>query len=502
MTRENIVAVVTDPGRDKYALLEEVLETSRFFEILEEAREASGKPREFFSVAVKANISMMLRRDDVGTYMDPFLVIHLLRLLLKRGYANLSVVESQNLYGNWFLNRAVVQVAARAGYLEESLIREYRGEDRGFIRVRGEGVDARVPLVDLTLDTRVADLGRCVGEIEVGRAWVDADFRVNFAKMKSHFFSWYTLAIKNVYGCLPLQDKVRGYHCKRAVGPWTAALIRAFPVHFSLVDGFTAADGWVGVKMKAICAKPHTLIAGQDIQAVDSLGARLMGLAPEKSVMYTSLARHIPPRPYTVRGDARPFTRWKNVHRLLVLFSDQIEKYAHIMDYCGSLATGGYDACFPHKAEARGRVKRLLFLLTVPVNAAMDVGSARLALRRKRFFARFKKRKKDVPLLAGSSFLASRLSYLSPGDVASLAGMMEAHPGEKSTFSGHYILANGREAPFPARLTTANLAAVDILNLAAEDPSFPAPLAAELRKLPQVLPDLFGPEHDYAYCFR
>ncbi|MBU2488580.1 MAG: hypothetical protein KKA60_04240, partial [Proteobacteria bacterium] len=85
MTRENLVAAVTDCEGDKYALLEDVLEKARFFEILDQAQKASGKSREAFSIAVKSNISMMLRRADVGTYMDPFLVIHLLRLLLQKG---------------------------------------------------------------------------------------------------------------------------------------------------------------------------------------------------------------------------------------------------------------------------------------------------------------------------------------------------------------------------------------------------------------------------------
>ncbi|MBU2490319.1 MAG: DUF362 domain-containing protein, partial [Proteobacteria bacterium] len=406
------------------------------------------------------------------------------------------------LYGNWFLNRSVVQVAARAGYLDENLTLEYQGEDRHFIHVQGEGVNARVPLVDLTLDTRMADLGPGVGEIEVGKAWVDADFRLNCAKMKSHFFSWYTMAIKNVYGCLPLQDKVRGYHCKRAVGSWTAALIHRFPVHFSLVDGYTAADGWLGVKMKAICAKCHTLIAGADIQAVDHLGASLMGLSPEKSIMYTNLARLTPPRPYQVVGNAQPFAPWKNVHWFLVVFSEIIERYAHIMDFAGSLATGGYDACFPHKSGARGPLKKLLYFLTVPVNAILDAGNIHLSLRRRKFLSRLKRRKRDVPLLAASSFLASRLEYLSPADTLSLAGILEEHPGEKAAFSGHYILMNGREIPFPARLTTSNHAAVDILNLAAEDSRFPAQLATELRKLPHVLPGFFGPDQDYPFCFR
>jgi len=33
---------------------------------------------------------------------------------------------------------------------------------------------------------------------------------------------------------------------------------------------YSAADAWMGVKMKAFFSKPHTIIAGADIQPVDS----------------------------------------------------------------------------------------------------------------------------------------------------------------------------------------------------------------------------------------
>ena len=38
----------------------------------------------------------------------------------------------------------------------------------------------------------------------VGRTWRDADFRVSFAKNKTHTRAWYTLCIKNIYGALPI----------------------------------------------------------------------------------------------------------------------------------------------------------------------------------------------------------------------------------------------------------------------------------------------------------
>jgi hypothetical protein len=136
---------------------------------------------------------MMLRRSDVGIYTDPFLVIHLLRLLMKKGYSNLRVVESQNLFGNWFNNRSVVQVGARAGYVDESLLLTYKEEKSASIQVRGDGVVADVPLVDLTKDMVPYDFGPPVGKIPVGRSWVEADFAsisLNSRLISTRYIRW------------------------------------------------------------------------------------------------------------------------------------------------------------------------------------------------------------------------------------------------------------------------------------------------------------------------
>ncbi len=497
----NTVAAFTDHEIDKYSLLEKVLEHSSFFKVLDQAWEKSTKEKSGFKIAVKPNISMMLRRSDVGTYTDPLLVIHLLRLLLQRGYSSLAVVESRNLYGNWFENRSVAQVAARAGYLDEETINSYQDGKNYFIRVRGSGVDEKVPLIDLTLDATSCDLGEPVGEIKVGMAWVKADFRINFAKMKTHFYSDYTLAIKNIYGCLPEQDKVREYHCMRVVGLWTALLIRAFPVHFSIVDAYSSADGWLGVKMKAICKKPHTIIAGADITAVDHFGAGLMGVKPEKSIMYSALSDLMPLKPYQVKGNASRPNPWRNSPHIFALFSRLIESNANTMDFAGSLATGGYDKCFPHARAARGILKKILYCLTIPVNLLSDIGVLKLRIREKLFMRKLKALKDRIPLISSSKEIISALTFLCPEDMERLAKAIEAGIGEPA-FSGHYIFIEGREIPFPARLSTANMAAVEIIKHVKQKDIDPVRFAGELRTLKTLYHENFGRDNKYPYCYN
>jgi hypothetical protein len=495
-----IVAAVTDHGLDKYSLLEKVLDQARFWEVLEREWKKSGKGKEDFQIAVKPNMAMMLRRSDVGVYTDPFLVIHLLRLLIKKGFTCLAVVESRNLYNAWFENRSVAQIAWRAGYFGVSEMPDNPNIKARRILVRGGGADAEVPVVDLSLDTRIHDFGPPTGEIDVGKSWVEADFRVNFAKMKTHFYSYYTLAIKNIYGCLPLEDKVRGYHCKRVVGPWTARLIREFPVHFSIVDGFSAADGWLGVKINSIARKPHTMIAGEDIMAVDHYGASLMGLEAERSVMWKSLKELMPAPEYEVVGKASRPDPWRNAPYLFMLAGQLIEPFANIMDFAVALATGGHDDCFPHKKTEEALYKKALFALTAPANLIFDIGFIRLRAREAKFIRIMKSHRDKLPLIAGSKFLLKRLTFLSPEDVERLIEIIEEGVDNELGFCGHYIFMGGREIPYPARLSISNLAVVELLKFVKSEGPDAFALLEELRALKPLLPDMFG-DRLYPFCY-
>ncbi|MBI5843063.1 MAG: DUF362 domain-containing protein [Deltaproteobacteria bacterium] len=499
---ESIVAALTDHGKgDKYALLEETLAQSRFFETLDDEFSRSGKAKADFMVAVKPNLSMMLRRDDVGVYTDSFLVIHLLRLLLLRGYTNLCVVESQNLYGNWFERRGVVPVAARAGYLPESVIESWKGESRAEISVKGGGVDAKVPIVDLTYEFAEYDIPD-VGRVEVGKAWAEADFRISFAKLKSHFYSYYTLAIKNVYGCLPHQDKVTHYHCHRRVTPWTAHIVKAFPVHFSIIDGYSGADGWMGVKIKAIAKKTHTMVAGRDIMAVEREGARLMGVKAEKSPIFRKLASIMSEKPYRLVGNAAPFSPWRNVPLIFVLVVVLIESSAWIMDYCGALATGGYDKCFIHKNQELSWWKKLLYMGTAPINLAFDLRYLLLLYRK------FMMRKKignignELPIISGSPYIIERLSYLGAEDAERLKSAMGKGLSGPVRFSGHYIISGSREFAYPARLYTTGIAAAELVNRLAETGKSPTAFVEELALLQRLSPGIFGRDSRYPGCYN
>jgi uncharacterized protein (DUF362 family) len=135
-------------------------------------------------------------KRDRSTYTDPELVHHLVKRLLGRGFATIRVVEAQSTCGQYFDKRSVSEVAAYLGY---------------------DG-SAGCEIVDMTLDaTERRCLGPHLGFHPVSRVWSEADFRISFAKSKTHAYSYYTLTLKNIYGALPLGNKFKEYHCGRDI---------------------------------------------------------------------------------------------------------------------------------------------------------------------------------------------------------------------------------------------------------------------------------------------
>ncbi len=103
-------------------------------------------------------------------------------------------------------------------------------------------------LVDLTLDEyEERHLGPKLGYHHVPVTWRDADFRISFAKNKTHAYAYYTLTLKNIYGALPLANKFKEYHCDRDIYETTIEYLTAFPVDYGLVDAYVSADGPFGI---------------------------------------------------------------------------------------------------------------------------------------------------------------------------------------------------------------------------------------------------------------
>jgi len=319
-------------GDDKFKLLDSVLEETSFFEILERHFKESGKSRESFSVVIKPNFMYMHSKKDISTYTDPELVEAFVDKIVDKGFLNVTLVEAQSTLGNYYKNREVVKVAK---YIGCSTDKNYR-------------------IVDLTEEMVPYDYGGRLGKHVVGPTWKDADFRISFAKNKTHVFCHYTLTLKNIYGTLPMQNKIKEYHTKREYDWPTIETMKHFPVHFGLIDGIYSADGQFGVIVDPTPNHTKTMIGGENLIAVDWVGAKKMGLDPDnpKVGRYLSLAVEAFGKPQiNWVGDKSMYAPWQNVSEIFIKSLDIIEEAYAFSDWWFSGLTA-MDKYFAFKKTA------------------------------------------------------------------------------------------------------------------------------------------------------
>ena len=290
------VTVAAFKDEDKFKAMDKVLEETKFFDILKSYHESSGKDKQDFSIVVKPNFMMTYDKRDITTYTDPELVEYLFDKMFDLGFTNLTMVESQNTYGNYFRKRDVLSVAKYVGYSDD---KNYR-------------------IVDLTQEKVEYDYGGSLGKHWVGPTWKDADFRVSFAKNKTHSFCYYTLTIKNIYGTTPLQNKFLEYHKKREFDWPTIEMLKHFPVHFGLIDAYISGDGQLAVIADITPKKTQTIIGGEKLVAVDWIGAQKMGLDPLISRFQRLAVREFGKPVIHSVGDMSVYESWENVETLLM----------------------------------------------------------------------------------------------------------------------------------------------------------------------------------------
>lgn len=340
MTNKTCVAVIKH--NDKFTALDQVLAQTHFLNYLQGHWVSSGKKKVDFCIVIKPNIMMANSKDDPSTITDPALVEHLIDGIVNHGFTNVVVVESQNVYSNWFQNREVLTVARYFGYSELN----YR-------------------LVDLTQEMVPYNYGGRLGSHPVGPTWRDADFRISFAKNKTHLSCYFTLTIKNLYGCMPMQNKMKEYHEEREFDWPTIEMLKHFPCHYGLIDAIWSADGLLGLKEDYSPHHTKTIIGGESILAVDWVGAKKMGLDPYRSRMFERATAILEEPDVEWIGDQSIYKDWTNVSPLIDMIVDVGEEGYVYANWLGFISSS-MDPTFPPKTRHR----LSLFIRTI-VTAAL-----------------------------------------------------------------------------------------------------------------------------------
>jgi uncharacterized protein (DUF362 family) len=271
------VTVHIEADHDAVQALARVLQRAGLFESIEQARERSRRPPEQFRIAVKPNLM-----GRPGT--DPVLVENLFTSLRERGYPELALVESR--IGR-DPKRTVAAEAKEAGY-------------------GGEGYR----IVDLSDEPVSYDYGGVLGRATAGRTWLEADYRISFAKAKQQSRCFFSGCLANVLGCLPEPDKLSHYAGPRhSFYECCVLLAERMRVDFALMDASHAGE----------------LLASTSPFAVDWVAGEKMELDPALSpVLHEALLRW--GRVHLVRrGNVTPWDGWKNVRPATVVALDLLE---------------------------------------------------------------------------------------------------------------------------------------------------------------------------------
>jgi uncharacterized protein (DUF362 family) len=280
--------------------------------------ESSKKKKSDFKIAIKPNMMVYTNaKDHDAIVTDKELVEYLVEHIWAMNFSDIAVCEAQNDVGTMLKNHNVKFIADKIGYKPEG----------------------RYKIVDLTLESEsykyeyIDEFGKIkYWKDTVGKTWREADFRITFAKCKTHEHDWMTLGIKNIYGCFPNPNKVCRYHIKYEVFDVTAYSMRNFPLHFSFVDGWIGSDGFQGYKI------PHPqplkmLFGGKDAVTVDMEVFKRAGLDTHKSKVLQKTVIQINTGnfpDYVVEGDKETkfnqLTDWQNVTDDIVSGIDILEE--------------------------------------------------------------------------------------------------------------------------------------------------------------------------------
>ena len=296
---KEVVVIESGKYRSKFDLLDAALEEVRFSALIEEVRSVTGKGKDSFRILIKPNLAMFFK--DVVIITDPELVEYLVDKLHDLGYTNVVLGEARNAFGKWLQNREIPYIARAAGYRFQTP----RGRKYRFVDLSEGEMGGHFPEEDSHSD------------IPISKDWVEADFRISFAKNKTHEQYYYTLSLKNLLGALPRWNKNLNYHTRLKVFDVCLELHRQYPAHFNIIDAYESSHGNSGAQT-ANLIKTETIIAGANAVLVDWVGALKMGLDPYVSPLNKKALKFIGlPKEYQVVGSLARYKGWRNVHPLI-----------------------------------------------------------------------------------------------------------------------------------------------------------------------------------------
>lgn len=243
---------------------DDALVLAQMFTLLDKLKESIRIPAGA-RVLIKVNLCLLLD-CATGATIDPRLVRYLAEWLRERyGVGEIIIAESD------------------ATALDA---------DRAYACLGWDQMLANVPgthYLNLTKDEQVKITldGLLFKELTVSRTFMEADYLISFAKLKTHSMQVISGIMKNQFGALPEKLKVV-YHPRLAEA--ICDLVKARPPDLCLVDGLIAHEGPGPVS--GVPRLMRLIIGGTDAAATDHVCARLMGKKPHRVPHLKLAAKH------------------------------------------------------------------------------------------------------------------------------------------------------------------------------------------------------------------
>ena len=211
-------------------------------------------------VLLKPNLVRPNMADCVAIITDPRVILATALLAREAGAARVVVGENPG-YG--VSSRDALGASKVAALLEEHDIEVcYLDED---------------PMI-VSESRRARLLRRTV----LPKTVLDCDVLINIPKMKTHVQTVVSLGIKNLHGLLPDSERLR-FHRQDVHQKMVDILAHRRP-SVTVVDGIWAGEGQAPLFGSAL-QDFNVIVAGEDVVAVDTVSAAIMGISPEEVPM-------------------------------------------------------------------------------------------------------------------------------------------------------------------------------------------------------------------------
>lgn len=250
-------------------------------------------PAERLKIVIKVSFSMGYNKVDLSPIADAALLKSFAEYLNKAGFKNITVLDIDSIYTNFYKNRSVTELAAY-----------FQFESPYYMIVNAsEELDEHY-------------FSRGIGNYKVSKTWKDADFRINFAKIKSHPVEMALMSISNLEWLTGTTKEF--VFVDRVVNreTTTSMLLDDFPPNYAIVEAYDAVPvGILGVMGCKHPISPKRFYFGKDTLAVDLCLAKHLQLAPipERSSLKNTLYWFgIEQLEFTVVGEDTLLKEWQS----------------------------------------------------------------------------------------------------------------------------------------------------------------------------------------------